>query len=138
MLSGLHHVGHVTTEYDRTIRFYRDALNGTVGETTTVGGAVSVAFVEWPSFRVEVVARDERGTYLDGLLDELLDVSPYHLAVIVPDIEEAIASLANVGYPMFDEQPVEGLGPYVRAFVEPHSTPGLPIELVELAETDTP
>lgn len=138
MLSGLHHVGHVTDEYDRTVRFYQKALGGTVGETTTIGGAVNVAFVEWPSFRIEVVARDEHGTYLDELLDELLDASPYHLAITVPDIGEAITSLANEGYPMFDERPVEGLGPYVRAFVEPSAVPGLPIELVELERTGAP
>lgn len=132
MLSGLHHVGHITDDYDRTVQFYRDALGGTVGETATVGGAVSVAFVEWPSFRVEVVAREERGTYLDGLLDELLDVSPYHLAVTVSDIDTAMASVESAGYPMFDERPVEGLGPYVRAFIEPNAVPELPIEFVEL------
>ena len=132
MFSGLHHVGHLTDEYEPTMTYYCDALGGTVRETTVVDDAVEVAFVEWPDFRVEVVGRRARGTYLDELLDELLDVSPYHLATTVPDIEEAMTSLQEEGYSMFDPEPVEGLGPYVRAFVDPSGVPGLPIELVEL------
>lgn len=132
MLSGLHHVGHLTDDYDRTIRFYRDVLGGTISEQISVKSAVTVSFVEWPQIRIEVVGREERGTYLDDLLDALADFSPYHLAVTVPDIEETMTDLRGNGYPMFDADPVDGLGPYVRAFVEPDAVPGLPIELVEL------
>lgn len=132
VFSGLHHVGHLTDEYESTMAYYRDVLGGDVRETTVVDDAVEVAFIEWPDFRVEVVGRSARGTYLDDLLDELSDVSPYHLATTVPDIEEAMAALQEEGYPMFDPEPVEGLGPYVRAFADPSAVPGLPIELVEL------
>lgn len=132
VLSGLHHVGHLTDDYERAMAYYRDALGGTVEETATVDGAVDVAFVTWSDFRVEVVGRTARGTYLDELLDELLDVSPYHLAVTVPDIAEAAAAMEAEEYPMYDAEPVDGLGPYVRAFVDPAAVPGLPLELVEL------
>jgi catechol 2,3-dioxygenase-like lactoylglutathione lyase family enzyme len=134
MLSGLHHFGHLADDYDRAMTYYCDVLGGTVEASTTVDDAVEVAFVSWPEFRVEVVARRERGTYLDDLLDELAEPVPYHLAVTVPDIEAAMDSLEGDGYPMFDAEPVEGLGPYVRAFVEPDAVPGLPVELVELDE----
>ncbi|MFB6141190.1 MAG: VOC family protein [Halosimplex sp.] len=134
MLSGLHHFGHLVDDYDRAMTYYCDVLGGTVEESTTVEDAVEVAFVSWPDFRVEVVGRRERGTYLDDLLDELAEPAPYHLAVTVPDIEAASDALEGDGYPMFDTEPVDGLGPYVRAFVEPSAVPGLPIELVELDE----
>ena len=132
VLSGLHHVGHLTDDYERAMAYYRDTLGGKIETTTTVDDAVDVAFVTWGSFRVEVVARDTRGTYLDDLLDSLFDVSPYHLAVTVPDIAEAAATLEAEGYPMYDVEPVDGLGPYDRAFVDPKAVPGLPLELVEL------
>lgn len=132
MLDSLHHVGHLTDDYGSTLSFYRDVLGGTVTDRTTVDDAVSVAFAEWPGLRIEVVCRDERGTYLDDLLDALREESPYHLAVTVPDIERAMASMEDQGYRPFDPDPVEGLGPYVRAFVTPEDTPGLPLELVEL------
>jgi len=132
VLTDVHHLGHVTSEYEQTIAYYRDVFGGTVADHTTVDDAVHAAFVEWPEFRVEVVCRDERGTYLDPLLDELEAVSPYHLAVVVTDLDAAMDRLEREGFPMYDETPVEGLGPYVRAFVEPAAVPGLPVELVEL------
>lgn len=131
MLSGLHHFGHLAEDYDQAMTYYCDVLGGTVEESTTVDGAVDVAFVSWPEFRVEVVGRRERGTYLDELLDELAEPAPYHLAVTVSDIEVTMEALQQDGYSMFDSEPVEGLGPYVRAFVEPADVPGLPIELIE-------
>ncbi|WP_436911482.1 VOC family protein [Halosimplex marinum] len=134
MLSSLHHFGHLVEDYDRAMTYYCDVLGGTVQESTTVDGAVEVAFVSWPDFRIEVVGRRERGTYLDDLIDELVEPAPYHLAVTVPDIEPTMEALQQDGYSMFDPEPVEGLGPYVRAFVEPDDVPGLPIELIELDE----
>jgi len=132
MVTGLHHIGHLSEEYDQALAYYQDALGGTVAESTTVDGAVEVAFVEWPEFRIELVGRRERGTYLDELLDALLDESPYHLAVTVEDIADSAAALEAAGYPMFDPEPVGGLGPYVRAFVDPGVVPGPPLELIEL------
>lgn len=136
MLTDIHHLGHATEEYEQTIAYYRDVFGGTVAAHTTVDDAVRVAFVEWPAFRVEVVCRERRGTYLDPLLDELAAVSPYHLAVVVEDIDAAMAHAEREGFGMYDETPVEGLGPYVRAFVEPDAVPGLPVELVELDDAD--
>lgn len=134
VFSNLHHFGHLTDDHDRTLRYYRNVLGGSVEESSTVDEKVDVTFVEWPQFRVEIVSRRERGTYLDELLDKLLDESPYHLAITVPDIDTAMAALEDDGIPMYNEEPVGGLGPYVRAFPEPSATPGLPIELIELED----
>lgn len=132
MFSNTHHVGHLTDDFDDTLRYYRNVLGGTVAESSSVDGKVDVAFVEWPKFRIEVVSRHERGTYLDDLMDALLAESPYHLAVVVDDIEAAMAHFESHGIPMYDEEPVGGLGPYVRAFPDPAATSGLPVELIEL------
>lgn len=132
MLSTIHHVGHLTARFDRTLAYYRDTLGGEVAVTTDVDGKVDVAFVEWPDLRIELVSRTERGTYLDELLDALEAESPYHLAVVVDDIAESAVRLEERGIPMFDEEPVDGLGPYRRAFADPDAVPGLPIELIEL------
>lgn len=134
VFSDIHHVGHLTDNYDATLAYYRDALDGTVAEQTVVDDAVRVSFVEWPGVRIELVGRERRGTYLDELLDELEATCPYHLAVVVDDIDIAMERMEREGFPMYDETPVDGLGPYVRAFVEPAVVPGLPIELVELTD----
>lgn len=134
MFEGVHHVGHLVDDIDETTAFLTDVLDGTVTETATVDGKVDVAFVELPGQTVELISRRERGTYLDDLLDAHLEVSTTHTAFVVSDIAAAASMLETAGYPMFDPEPVEGLGPYVRAFVSPAAVPTPPIELVELGD----
>ncbi|PSQ17541.1 hypothetical protein BRD00_07515 [Halobacteriales archaeon QS_8_69_26] len=132
MIAGCHHVGLVVDDYVRTVEFYRDVLGGEVTTETDVDEKVRVAFVDLPDHAVEVIVREERGTELDDLLDVLRERSDYHVAYVVPDVEAAMVALEREGYRLFDETPVEGLGPYVRAFVHPADVPGIPVELVEL------
>jgi|AntDeeMinimDraft_4_1070355.scaffolds.fasta_scaffold01199_9 catechol 2,3-dioxygenase-like lactoylglutathione lyase family enzyme len=131
MVEGVHHVGQIVDDIEETKAFYTDVLDGTVTSTGSVDGKVDVAFVELSEFRTELICRHERGTYLDDLLDELVAKPESHVAVVVDDISAAMATFEDAGYPMHDKEPVEGLGPYVRAFVEPSAVPGMPIELVE-------
>jgi len=130
MFERVHHVGQVVDDIEATTAFYEDVLDGAVTSSGSVDGKVDVAFVELPDCRTELICRHERGTYLDDLLDELVDPES-HVAFVVDDIAEAMATFEDAGHPMHDEEPVEGLGPYVRAFVEPSAVPGTPIELVE-------
>lgn len=134
MFEGVHHVGQIVADIDEATTFYEGVLGGTVTETGSVDGKVDVAFVELPEYRTEIISRTERGTYLDDLLDVLIDRPESHVAFVVEDIDAAMASFEDAGYPMYDEEPVAGLGPYVRAFVDPREVPGTPIELVELRE----
>lgn len=134
MISGIHHLGIIVDDYDQTVTFYRDVLGGELETETSVDGKVDVAFLRVPGGKVEVIARRERGTYLDELLDDLRDRSEYHVAYTVPDIEAAMSQLDEHGVRMYDREPVGGIGAYVRAFVEPSDVPGLPIELVELED----
>lgn len=124
----------IVDDYDRTTTFYRDVLGGTLGEETSVDGKVDVGFVHTPGGTVELISRSERGTYLDDLIDDLQEHSQYHVAYTVPDIEAAMDTLEDHGVELYDHEPVDGLGAYVRAFVAPESVPGLPVELVELRD----
>lgn len=131
MFESVHHVGQIVDDIEETTAFYEDVLDGTVTSSGSVDGKVDVAFVELPEYRTELICRHERGTYLDDLLDELVEKPESHVAFVVDDIAAAMATFEDAGYPMHDEEPVDGLGPYVRAFVEPSAVPGMPIELVE-------
>ncbi len=132
MFETVHHVGQLVDDIDGVTAFYEDVLGGEVTATGDVDGKVEVAFVEVGGTAAELIARHERGTYLDDLLDAHRAVSNCHLAYVVEDIAAAAAAFEDAGYPMFDEEPVGGLGPYVRAFLDPAAVPGIPIELVEL------
>lgn len=136
MFEGVHHVGQIVDDIEETTAFYEDVLDGTVTSSGSDDGKVDVAFVELPEYRTELICRHERGTYLDDLLDELVEKPESHVAFVVDDITAAMATFEDAGYPMYDEEPVDGLGPYVRAFVEPSAVPGMPIELVEERPAD--
>lgn len=131
MFEGVHHVGQIVDDIEETKAFYENVLGGTVTSTGSVDGKVDVAFVELPEFRTELICRHERGTYLDDLLDELVEKPTSHVAFVVDDMAAAMATFEDAGYSMYDEEPVDGLGQYVRAFVEPTEVPGMAIELVE-------
>lgn len=134
MISGIHHLGMLVTDYERTVEFYGEVLGGELVEEVSVDGKVEVAIVEVPEGKLELIARNERGTYLDDLLDELREHSQYHVAYTVSDIEVALEALGERGFELYNPEPVEGVGNYVRAFVAPGAVPGIPIELVELRD----
>lgn len=136
MLTGLHHVGQIVDDYEATLAFYRDVLGVSVIEEDDIEGAVRLAFTELPDCQVHLIAREQRGSDIDDLLDTLLEVSPYHVAYTVTDIEDAIDHVETAGYAMYDTEPTSGLGPYRRAFADPERTPGIPFEFIELTDTE--
>lgn len=131
MLTGVHHVGVIESDHKRALGFFVDVFDGTIEQTVEVNDRVIVTFVALPGLRIELITRRERGSDLDGILDELLAVSPSHIAFTVDDIDQAMATLKAAGYRMHDLTAVDGVGPYLRAFLHPADVPGIPVELVE-------
>ena len=137
MITGVHHVGQIVEDFDAALTLTEDVLGATVferrdltieddaGNANAAGSgdstdpAVRMAFTEIPDCQLHLIAREERGTDIDPLLDSLLAASSYHVAYIVPDIREAIARVEAAGFEMYDTEPVSGLGPYERAFAVP-------------------
>ncbi|WP_435181356.1 VOC family protein [Halorussus sp. AFM4] len=111
-----------------TATFYCDLLDGELREETSVDGRVDLGFIQTSGGKVELITRNERGAYLDDLLDEIQDHSQCHVAYPVPDIATSKETLEDRGIELYDCEPVDGTGAYVRAFV----APGVPIELVDL------
>lgn len=60
----------------------------------------------------------------------------HHLAVEVPDVDEAIATMRERGVEMIDEEPRIGVGDHRIAFCHPRDTQGVLLELVEIPPED--
>jgi methylmalonyl-CoA/ethylmalonyl-CoA epimerase len=58
----------------------------------------------------------------------------HHIAIRVPDIEQAIQRLKDAGAELIDTEPRIGGGGHRVAFVHPKTTHGVLIELVERAD----
>lgn len=131
MVSQCHHIGLLVDDFEQVIGFYTDQFGASISETSSVDGKVDVAFLGFGDWAVEVIARNKRGTYLDELLDALRAVSDVHVAFVVNDIAATIDEFEASGYEMFNDEPVAGIGNYVRAFVHPSAVPGFPVEFIE-------
>lgn len=114
---------------------YRDLLGVDVLTVNDTDEPVRIAFLELPSNQVHLISREARGSDIDELLDDLLAVSPYHVAYTVSDIHAAVECFEDAGLEMYTPEPERGLGPYLRAFADPKAIPGVPFEFVELVDT---
>lgn len=91
---------------------------------------VDVAFVGSGGARIELL----QPTSSDSTVQKFLDrrgAGLHHIAYRVPDIEAALAELSARGIRLIDETPRPGAGGHRVAFLHPHSTQGVLVELVE-------
>jgi methylmalonyl-CoA epimerase len=91
---------------------------------------VDVAFVGAGAGRIELLQPTSPESTVQKFLDKR-GAGLHHIAYRVPDIEAALARLAAAGLRLIDEHPRTGAGGHRVAFLHPHSTHGVLIELVE-------
>ncbi|MBI4429884.1 MAG: methylmalonyl-CoA epimerase [Ignavibacteriales bacterium] len=53
----------------------------------------------------------------------------HHISFVVDDIEREMKRLKEIGFELVDEAPRYGAGDYIVAFLHPHSTNGVLIEI---------
>ena len=91
---------------------------------------VDVAFVGAGETRLELL----QPTAPDSTVQKFLDKRGpglHHIAYRVPDIQAALELLREAGIRLIDEAPRLGAGGHRVAFLHPHSTHGILVELVE-------
>lgn len=130
MLADLHHVGQVVDDFDAALAFYRDTLGCSVAHLEE-SDAIRIAFLQFPSVQVHLIAREGPGTGIDDLLDTLLAYDAAHLAFTVDDVAAAMQIYHEAGFETWTAEPEDGLGPYRRCFALPGDHPGMPFEFVE-------
>ena len=91
---------------------------------------VDVAFLGTAPGRIELL----QPAGMDSTVQKFLDkrgAGLHHIAFRVPDIEAALARFKEAGIRLIDERPRPGAGGHRVAFLHPHSTQGVLVELVE-------
>lgn len=91
---------------------------------------VDVAFVGTGEGRIELLEPTSPESTVQRFLDKR-GAGLHHIAYRVPDIEAALARLAEAGVRLIDAVPRPGAGGHRVAFLHPQSTHGVLIELVE-------
>ncbi len=111
--------------------FYRDMLGLDVAETEEVAGQkVRVAMLPIGESRIELLEATSADSPISRFLEKR-GPGIHHIAVRVDDIRAALADLRAKGARLIDEEPRQGAGGCLVAFVHPSSTGGVLLELVQ-------
>ena len=127
------HIGIATNGIDDALRFWRDALGLEVRHTELVEEqGVRVAMLPAGEPRVELLEPTGPDSPVAKFIGKR-GPGIHHVAVRVPDIRAALARLKAEGARLVDEEPRNGAGGCLVAFVHPASAGGVLLELVEHA-----
>jgi len=125
------HIGIATRGIDAAAKFYRDMLGLEVVETEEVAEQkVRVAMLPIGESRIELLEATSDDSPISRFLEKR-GPGIHHIAVRVDDIGAALAKLRAQGARLIDEEPRQGAGGCLVAFVHPSSTDGVLLELVQ-------
>lgn len=125
------HIGIATRGIQDAMTFYRDALGLDVVETEEVAEQmVRVAMLSLGESRIELLEATSEASPISRFLEKR-GPGIHHIAVRVDDIRVALARLREKGARLIDEEPRNGAGGCLVAFVHPSSTGGVLLELVQ-------
>lgn len=128
----IHHVGYVVADLDEAVARYAERFGMTlaVREVLAEQGVEAAALDAGDHTQVELIQPiDPEGSVARFL--ERRGPGLHHVAYEVPDIDRALAELADGGTRLIDTAARRGLGGHRIAFVHPESTGGVLTELVE-------
>ena len=133
MFVGMDHVGVAVKSLDETIKVYRDVLGFELkGVHVLKERKVKVAFFSTGN-EAQIELLEPLGS--DSPVAKFLETRGegiQHIAVKVDDIEAVLTQLKQKGVILVDEKPRDGAEGKKIAFVNPRSTKGVLLELVQL------
>lgn len=128
------HIGIATNGIDEAARFYLDSLGLRVEHIEEVASQrVRVAMLPLGESNVELLEPTSEDSPISKFLAKR-GPGIHHIAVRVDDIRASLAELKTKGARLIDEQPRNGAGGCLVAFIHPSSTGGVLLELVERAK----
>lgn len=127
----IHHVGIAVESLETSVPVFTKILGRTPkSEETVEDQHVRVALFELENARIELL----EATTPDSPVARFLAKRGrgiHHMTLTVPDISAALAELARAGVQAIDKEPRSGADQKRIAFLDPKSTSGILIELVE-------
>ena len=133
MLVGMDHVGVAVKSLDEAVKVYRDVLGFELkGVHVLKERKVKVAFFSTGN-DAQIELLEPLGS--DSPVARFLETRGegiHHIAVKVDDVEAVLTQLKQKGVILVDEKPRDGAEGKKIAFVNPRSTKGVLLELVQL------
>jgi methylmalonyl-CoA epimerase len=128
--SRVHHVAVVVRDIESALGFYRDTLGLPVSLVLPIeSDEVIIAFLDVGESKVELVQPTSDATGVARFLEKKGE-GFHHVCFETPDVDAALAELAQDGVELIDQAARRGAeGPV--AFLHPRSCNGVLVELIE-------
>jgi len=126
----IEHVGIAVKHLSVSIPLFEKLLNTPCYKTESVENAqVNTAFFKKGEGKIELVEAYAPGSVIANFIERRGE-GIHHLAFEVDDINAEINRLADEGFTLINDEPIEGADNKMVCFLHPKSTNGVLIELV--------
>lgn len=135
MIKRLHHIGVAVSDLPAALSFYVDALglDGQPHRETVSPQKITATFLPIGSDDCEIELLEPYGSEVGPVHKFLAKHGPgvHHICLETDNLAATLADLKARGLELIDEQPRIGARGHKVAFIHPHSSGGVLIELLE-------
>ena len=130
---GIEHVGLAqNTSNSELSSFLENILNFSKNTEIVDDQKVLTEIFDTGSGKIELLSATDSESVITKYLAKK-GQSTHHIALLVDNLEEALKYLKSKNVQLIDETPKSGADNMIIAFVHPHSTPGILLELCQKA-----
>ena len=130
MFDKIDHIGIAVKDMDAALALYEKLGAKFIARETKPDGSADLAMLELGGNLIEPISPLRDDTKLAKFIQKHGE-GLHHVAYNVKNIEGVIAELKAQGFEMIDEKCRPGFGGHLVAFIQPTSTMGALLELVE-------
>ncbi|MGY5865633.1 MAG: methylmalonyl-CoA epimerase [Candidatus Thorarchaeota archaeon] len=131
MIEKIDHIGIAVDSIEKWVGYYKDVLGlKYLGSEEVSGQNIRVAFFEIGDSKIELVEPTSDDSPIAKFLEKR-GGGIHHIAVLVDDIEAALARHQEAGARLIDEKPRIGAHNMRMAFIHPKSSGGVLMELCQ-------
>ena len=130
---GIEHVGIAQDKSsDKLSSFFEDILNMNKKSEVVENQSVLTKIFDTGAGKIELLSATDTESVINKYLAKKGE-SVHHIAILVDDLNEALDYLKSKNVKLINETPQKGADNMRIAFVHPHSTPGILLELCQEA-----
>lgn len=129
MIKGISHIGIAVKNLEEARKLYREIFSKESSEPEWFG-EIHFSFVPYGNTNIELL----ESTTPEGVLNKFIEKrgeGVHHIAFEVDDIEEELKNLKAKGVQLIDEKPYFNAHGNLVAFINPKSTRGVLIEIIQ-------
>ena len=128
---GIEHIGIAKNKNsDKLASFFENILGMTKKSEVVNSQKVLTEIFDTGAGKIELLSETEESSVINRYLAKKGE-SVHHIAILVDDLEAALAHLKSNNIKLINETPQKGADNMSIAFIHPHSTPGILLELCQ-------